>query len=124
MANILTNAGRAIITNLLSGLGGTVPKYLGWGTGAGTSAVTDTDIFTPAAEARVAATVTRSTTAVTNDTVQLVATIVVSGSGKTITNVGAFDATSSGNLFIHADHSSFSLNVGESIQYTLAIQFS
>jgi hypothetical protein len=124
MANILTSVGKSIITNLLSGLGGTVPKYIGWGTGAGTAAIGDTDLFTPASEARVAATVSRTTTTVANDTLQLVGTLTVSGSGKTITNVGAFDASTSGNLFIHADHSSFTLNVGEAIQYTLTVQFS
>lgn len=123
MANILTNAGRAIITNLVSGLGGTVPKFIGWGTGAGTAAVTDTDLFTPASEARVSGTASRTTTSVTNDTLQIVGTLTVAGSGKTITNVGTFDALTSGNLFIHADHSSMALNVGEAIQYTLTVQW-
>ena len=46
MANVFTNAGKAITTNLVSGLGGSVPKYIGWGTGAGTSNATDTTLFT------------------------------------------------------------------------------
>lgn len=128
-ATIFTSAGKAIVTNLVSGLGGTTPKWVGWGTGAGTAAVGDTDLFTTAAESRTSGTVSRTTTTVTNDTYQVQGTITVAGSGKTITNVGIFDGAGSGspptgaNLFFHADHSGVALNVGESITYTLTVQF-
>ncbi len=44
MANVLTNEGRAVITNRIKG-GGTEPLYVGWGTSAGTSAAADTALF-------------------------------------------------------------------------------
>ena len=44
MANVLANTARSIVTSRLSG-GGTEPKQIGWGTGAGTAAATDTTLF-------------------------------------------------------------------------------
>lgn len=130
MANVLTNVGREIITGLLaavgSGPGSAVPKYVGWGTGAGTSAATDTTLFTEdsggsPSYARVTCTLTQQTTSVTNDTFQAVGTIVSNGS-HTITNAGLFDAGSSGNLFIKGDFSGVALTSGEAIQFTIQYQ--
>lgn len=59
MANVVTNAGKAIVTNRIKG-SGTEPLHVAWGTGAGTAAATDTTLFTEASEARVAGTSTRS----------------------------------------------------------------
>lgn len=122
MATIFANAGKAIVTNRLKGQG-TEPNYIGWGTGAGTAAVTDTTLFTEATETRVAGTSTQQTTTVTNDTYQVVGTMTVSGAGKTITNVGLFDAVTSGNLLMKSDFTGIALNVGESIQFTQKLQF-
>ena len=121
MATVLANAGRAIITNRIKG-SGTEPVYQAWGTGAGTSDVTDTTLFTEAAEARVSGTSSRVTTSVTNDTYQVVATIV-SASDQTITNEGLFDASSAGNLFMKSDFTGVVLATGESIQFTNKVQF-
>lgn len=122
MATVFCNSGKAIVTNRLKGLG-SEPNYVGWGTGAGTSAVTDTTLFTEATESRVAGTSTQVTTTVTNDTYQVVGTMTVAGAGKTITNVGLFDATTSGNLLMKSDFTGITLNVGESIQFTQKLQF-
>lgn len=128
-ATILTSVGKSVVTNLVSGLGGTIPKWVGWGSGAGTASIGDTDVFTAATESRVSGTVSRTTTTVSNDTYQVQGTLTVAGAPKTITNVGIYDGAGSGspptgaNLFFHADHSSTSLNVGESITYTLTVQF-
>ena len=122
MATVFSNAGKAIVTNRLKGQG-TEPNYIGWGTGTGTAAVTDTTLFTEATESRVAGTSSQQTTTVTNDTYQVVGTMTVSGAGKTITNVGLFDAATSGNLLMKSDFSGIALNVGESIQFTQKLQF-
>lgn len=124
MATVLTNAGKAITTSRLKDNTGTVPSYIGWGTGAGTAAATDTTLFTEASEARVSGTITQQTTTTTNDTWQNVATLTVAGAGKTITNAGAFDASTSGNLFMKGDFTGLALNVGDSIQFTLRVQYS
>lgn len=121
MANVLSNAGRAIITNRLNGAG-TTPQYVAWGTGAGTAAVSDTTLFTEAAETRVFGTVTRPTTSVTNDTFQVAGTLTAAA-GKTITNAGVFDASTSGNLFVKSDFTGVALNTGDGISFTFSVQF-
>lgn len=122
MANVLTNAGRAILTNRIKGAG-TEPNYVAWGTAAGTAAVGDTTLFTEASETRVAGTSTREQTSVANDTYRVVGTITCAGAGKTITNAGLFDAVSTGNLFVKSDFTGIALNVGDSIQFTFNVQF-
>src|SRR5690242_2168061 len=122
MASFVVNAGLAIITNLVSGIGGTVPKYIGWGTSATVAAKTDTGLGTAAAEGRATGTVTRTTTTVSNDTVQVVGTIT-SASAQTIQEVAVFDATTAGNCFLHANHGAQTLAIGDGIQYTITTQF-
>jgi hypothetical protein len=110
MATVLANAGKAIITNRIKGAG-TEPNYVAWGTGAGTAAATDTTLFTESAEARVA------------DTYQVIGTMTASA-GRTITNAGLLDASTSGNLFVKGDFTGIVLNSAESIQFTFKVQFS
>ena len=120
-ATLLVNAGRAIITNLVSGLGGTVPKYLAIGTGAGTFSATSTAISTEV-ETRGTGTPTRTTTSTTNDTLTVVATVTATA-GRTVTNIGFLDATTSGNLFVGVDGLSIGLSSGDSLQVTLNASF-
>jgi len=123
-ATVIVNGGQAINTNLVSGLGGTVPKYVAWGTGAGTAAITDTTLFTESTdEARTNGTPTRVTTTVTNDTYQVVGTITVAVTGKTITNVGLFDASTTGNLYFKSDFTGLALAVADSITFTIKNKF-
>lgn len=123
LATVFTHAGKAITTNRIKG-SGTEPNYVAWGTGAGTAAAGDTTLFTEASEARVAGTSTQQTTAQTNDTYQVIGTLTCSGSGKTITNAGLFDASTSGNLFMKGDFTGIALNVADSIQFTMKVQYS
>jgi hypothetical protein len=126
MANILSNVFRAQITGALAGTPFTEPKYMAWGTGAGTSAVTDTTLFTEdsggsPAYARQASTMSQVTTTATNDTLKAVGTITANA-GKTITNMGLFDALTSGNLYLKSDFTGVVLNNGDSIQATFTHQ--
>jgi len=121
MATLLVNTGKAIVTNRLNS-GGTIPQYVAWGTGAGTTAATDTTLFTEVTP-RVSGTVTQQTTSTTNDTFQVVAT-QTAGTTETITNAGLFDASTSGNLFIKGDFTGVALNSGDSIAFTVKVQFS
>lgn len=124
LAVVFTNVGKAIVTNRIIGAG-TEPKYLAWGTGAGTAAATDTTLFSESAdEARVLGTSSRVTTTVTNDTFQVVGTMTCATNPKTITNAGLFDASSGGSLFIKGDMAGIALAVGDSIQFTVKAQFS
>jgi hypothetical protein len=125
-ATVITNVGQSIVTNRMTG-SGTEPKFVMWGTGAGTAAVTDTTLFTETTdEARTTGTSSRVTTTVTNDTYQVVGTITVATSGKTVTNVGLFDVVtaSSGNLYFKSDFTGMALLVGDSITFTIKVKFS
>jgi len=125
-ATVITNAGQSIVTNRMIG-SGTEPKFVMWGTGAGTAAITDTTLFTETTdEARTTGTSSRVTTTVTNDTYQVVGTITVATAGKTITNVGLFDVVtaSSGNLYFKSDFTGLALLVGDSITFTIKVKFS
>ena len=121
MATLLVNAGKAIVTNRIKG-SGTEPIYVAYGTGAGTTAATDTTLFTETGS-RVSGTSTQQTTSVTNDTYQVVGTQTAGGT-LAITNAGLFDASTSGNLFVKGDFSTINLSSGDSIQFTFKTQFS
>ena len=121
MATLLVNTGKAVVTNRIKG-SGTEPNYVAWGTGAGTTAITDTTLFSETGS-RVAGTSTQQTTTTTNDTYQVIGTLTAGGS-LSITNAGLFDTSTSGNLFVKGDFSTISLTSGDSIQFTFKTQFS
>ncbi len=129
MATVVTNAGRDIVTNRIKG-SGTEPLNIGWGTGAGTAAVTDTTLFTEklvdlstsAGTDHTVGTSTRQTTTVTNDTYQVVGTRTATGAG-TVLNAGLFDAASGGNLFLKGDFTGIALASGDAIQFTIKAVF-
>jgi hypothetical protein len=122
MATLLVNTGKAIVTNYLAGGAATQPKYVAFGTGAGTTAITDTTLFSETGS-RATGTATQVTTTTTNDTYQVVGTLTAGGT-LAITNAGLFDAVSSGNLFVKGDFSTINLSTGDSIQFTFKTQFS
>ena len=89
-ATVVTNAGRAIVTNRIIG-SGTEPKFLSWGTGVGTTAKADTTLFTETTSTsnsggnntRVSGTSSSVTVTYTNDTYQVTGTLVADV-GKTV----------------------------------------
>ena len=122
MAQVITNKGKEILVDRIMG-NGTEPKYVAWGTGAGTAAVADTTLFTESAEARTAGTSSKVTVTTTNDTYQVVGQIVATAI-RTITNAGLFDASSVGNLFAKVDFTGVVLASGDSITFTFKVTFS
>ena len=122
MATLLVTTGKAIVTNYLAGGAATQPKYVAWGTGAGTTSVTDTTLFTETGT-RTSGTTTQQTTTTTNDTYQVIGTQTAGGT-LAITNAGLFDASTSGNLFVKGDFTTINLSSGDSIQFTFKTQFS
>ena len=126
-AVLQVNTGRAVVTALLAG-GTTYPKWIGWGTGAGVTAATDTTLFTEDSGgspvyARVSGTQTQVTTSTLNDTYQCVGTITANAV-KTITNAGIFDALTVGDLYVKGDFSGIPLSTNDSIQFTFQVQYS
>ena len=99
MATVLANTGEQWMADRCSGASALTGSYVGWGTGAGTAAKGDTTLFTEASESRTNGTVTTNGSG-SSAKYQVVATITCAGSGKTITNAGNFDASTSGNLIV------------------------
>ena len=124
MATLMVNTGKAVVTNRVKNgaTGATEPNYVAWGTGAGTTALTDTTLFTETGT-RVAGTSTQQTTTTTSDTYQVIGTQTAGGT-LAITNAGLFDASTSGNLFVKGDFTTINLSSGDSIQFTFKTQFS
>ena len=117
MATKLVDLGKKKMIAALSG-SVTQPKYIGWGSGSGTTGDADTTLFDEESEARVTGAVTTETTNVTDDTYKVVGTITAEGT-KTITNAGVFDAATNGELFIKGDFTGIPLNTGDSIEFTI-----
>jgi hypothetical protein len=124
-AVVLTNVGEEFVVDKLAETVQTKPEYVGWGTGAGTAAKADTDVFTAAAEARVQGTTSKTGTGSTAK-LQVVATLT-SLSGQTITNAGLFTTAGSGSppsggsLIVKGDHSGVALATNDQIQYTFTL---
>lgn len=123
---ILVNAGREMITGLIAkvgaGNGSLSPKYIAWGTSSTAEAASQTALQAASAEARTLGTMSQVTTSVTNDTFQCVGTIT-SASGQTIAEAGLFDASSAGNMLIRGIFTGVALLTGDSIQFTIKLQF-
>lgn len=122
MATVFNNSGKGITTARLKGTG-TEPNWLAWGTAAGTVLITSTSLFTEASETRVQGTSSQVTVTTTNDTYQVVGTMTVAGSGKTITNAGLFDAVTGNGAYMMGDFTGIALNVGESISFTMKLTY-
>lgn len=119
------NSGLARITTLLAA----ASWWLQWGTGNSAAATATAVTTTSTTEARAAATVTQQTGTVTNDTLQLVATLTAAGT-RAITEVGAFDAVGTGspptggNMDVYGDFSAINLASGDTITFTVQVKFS
>lgn len=129
MATYVVDGGLDIVTNRLKG-SGTEPLNIGWGTGAGTTARTDSSLFTEklvdlstsAGTDHTVGTSSRQTTNTTNDTYRVTGTRTATGAGS-VTNAGLFDAASGGNLFLKGDFTSIGLSSGDSIAFTINCVF-
>jgi hypothetical protein len=127
MAVHFVNGGPAIVTNLVSGIGGTVPKFVAIGSGGVATTAADTSLSTEyttgtwTGYARTSNTPTRTTTTQTNDTLNVTGTFTA-GAAQTVTNAGCFDASTSGNLFVKGDFTGVVLANGDSIQINITWQ--
>jgi hypothetical protein len=133
MATVVVNNGLRVITHRLKDDADATwdiePVFVGWGTGAGTAAITDTDLFTPkdvdlsaAGPNRTTGTSSIQTTDVTDDTYRVVATRTATGAG-TVTNAGLWTSATAGNLFAKGDFAGIALASGDAIQFTFNIDF-
>lgn len=124
--NLITNAGLAQLA-LLAGDATAVPfTYLALGTSNTAVAASQTALggeITDSGLARVGATISRVTTTVNNDTLQLYKQFAVTGT-KTIQEVGVFNGSSGNTMLSRALTSSKTLVSGELFDITYKIKFS
>lgn len=123
--NIITNAGKAQIA-LLAGDATAVPfTYLAVGTSATAVAATDTTLtaeITTLGLARAVGTVSRVTTTVTNDTLQVTYTWTATGT-VAVEEVGLFNAASAGTMLGHALTTTKSLVNTDTLLATYQVKF-
>lgn len=130
MATFCVDGGLDITTGRLRSVG-TEPLNIGWGTGAGTTAATDTSLFTErdvdlsaTSGSRTAGTSSQQTTSTTDDTYRVVGTRTATGAG-TVTNAGLFDNVTigSGAMYMKGDFTGIGLASGDAIQFTASVQY-
>lgn len=115
MAVVLTTVGIGWTIDRLDGAL-EAGDYIGWGTGAGTSAAGDVELRTEASEARVVATKSQPSANVLRFVGQIVA-----DADKTITNVGNLTQNVGGVLIVHGDVSQ-PVVTGEICDVTIDLQ--
>lgn len=113
---IITDVGEQGIVDRIDGLGAQ-PDWIGSGAGVGTAAETDTTLFTEVSEAKAQGTASQPTA----DTFRVVGTQTYT-SAKTITNAGTFDASTTGNLYVHGDFAGIAVAANDAIEFTIDIQ--
>jgi len=119
----LTNVGFAAIAGLVGDTGSiTAFTYLAYGDDTTTAAAAHTGLQGTESQ-REAGTVTRATTTVTNDTLQIAKTFTIS-STETIGEAGVFNATSAGSMLARSVLSpTRSVASGDSYVCTYKIKF-
>ena len=131
MATKIVNGGLVMPSTALSAWA-SIPKYIGWGSGTGTTAVGDTTLFTEkdvdissGTGTRTTGTAATATTTQTGDTFQITGTRTATGAG-TVTNAGLWDNATigSGTLFLKGDFTGIGLASGDAIAFTIKAAFS
>lgn len=119
------NTGLARITQLLAA----AAWWVQWGTGTNAAPTANVVTTTTTTEARASATAAQATTLVSNDKLNLTATLTAAGA-RAITEVGVFDAAGTGspatggNMNIYGDFAAINLASGDSIAFTIGVTFS
>ena len=125
--NLVTSAGKAAIAGLVGNTGSVGAfGYLAVGTGSTAASVDDTALGAEISTnglGRAAATVSRATTTVTNDTLQLSVTWTATGASA-VTELGAFNAASDGVMLGRQVFSAINTSNGFQLTLTYKFQFS
>lgn len=125
--NLVPTAGKAGVASRINGSGAEpVFDKIGWGTGAVAPAIGDTTLGTEVTTAGgaasgvhvvAAATASRVTTTVTNDTAQLVGTVTAAGT-IAVTESGVFNLATNGVMLARQTFTAINVVSGDSIQFT------
>jgi len=117
MASLLVNVGKEWTIDKLNETIQTTGDYIAWGTGAGTTTITDTELFTEASEGRVLA----SRSKVGINKIRWIGTLTAN-SPKTITNVGNFTSLVGGTLICKKDFTGIPLETGWMVEFTIELE--
>jgi len=124
--NLITNAGFAAGAARVGGISMDAFDYVAVGTGTTAADVTDTALESEITDSGLAraqdAAPSRSTTSVTNDTLEINYTWTVSGS-KAITEAGLLNAAAAGTLFARRVFSAYNVVSGDTFAITWKVQF-
>lgn len=118
------NNGLARVTGALAALS----WWFQWGTGSAAAKTANAVTTTGTTEGRAACTASQVTTAVANDTLQLVGTLTAAGT-RAITEMGTFDAVGTGspptggNMDYYIDFAAINLASGDAITLTQKVQY-
>lgn len=124
--NLVVSAGKAQLALLAGDASATPFTYIALGTSNTAPAAGNTALaaeITDSGFERAAGTVSRTTTTVTNDTLNIAKTFTASGS-KTIEEVGIFNASSSGTMLSRALTGTKAMFSGETLTITYTLKFS
>ena len=124
--NVVTSAGKAQIALLASDASAVPFSYIALGTGTTAESASQTALVTEITDtglARASATVSRTTTTVTNDTMRLTYTWTASGT-KTIEEVGVFNDATTGTMLGRKLTGSKTVNNTEQLTATYDFIFS
>jgi hypothetical protein len=97
------------------------PLYLQFGTGSGQTE-TSTDLAAPV-QAREAGMTSQETLILAGDTFRLTGGIIAD-EPRSITEVGAFDAVSGGNMALYGDFEAIDLDTGDGIVFAISVTVS
>ncbi len=111
MADVFTQTGEELFTDDVEAVR---TWYIDWGTGGSGAVKGDTALGVAGGESRVSATMSQPSA----DKNQWVATITASG-GKTIIEVGIFDAATTGIMIQRSDFAGITLATGDKIEFTI-----
>jgi hypothetical protein len=125
VSNLITNAGRGLISGLINGSGSpAAATFIAVGTGATAASTADTALQTEIATSglsRAAGTVSLITGSITNDTAQVTKSFSVTGS-VAVTEAGLLNAASVGTLLCRQVFSAINVANGDTLQVTWKIQ--
>jgi hypothetical protein len=124
-SNLITNAGRALISGLINGSGApAAATFVAVGTGTTAAATGDTTLQTETATSglsRAAGTASLVTTSVTNDTAQVLKSFSVTGT-VAVTEAGLLNAASVGTLLCRQVFTAINVVNTDTLQITWKVQ--
>jgi len=114
----LQTAGKQYLADKLRGTNTNVAQFIAWGTGTTAESAAQTALITPSSEARTSGAMTSPSAAL----FRVIGTIV-STQTQSIAEVGLFETVTVGIMIVRALFTAIPLVSGDSIAFTIDLQF-